>query len=176
LPTNKVPPLKVDPPLKVFAPLSVNAPLPLFTKAGPTPVPVITPLYVVVVEPLTVNVDVCKFTAPPPAKLPIVSLAANFNVPGDVTTTAPESRIADPTLSVRVPPFTVVKPLNVFAPPSVNSPAPDFVNANAPETTPVAATSLNVVNVKSEVSTPAPVNVSFPVFTASPIDTKPPNS
>jgi hypothetical protein len=110
-PANSNPPFKVDPPLKVLAPLNVNAPLPLFTNAGVVPVPVITPLYVVVNEPPTVNANVCKFTAPSPAKLPMVSLAANFKTPGAVTTTAPASITADPPLKVRVPSFTVVVPV-----------------------------------------------------------------
>jgi hypothetical protein len=63
----------------------------------------------------------------------------------------------------------------VFAPPSINGPAPNFVNETAPPpTTPKSATSINVVNVVFEVSVPGPEKVNFPVFTASPKVTAPP--
>jgi hypothetical protein len=106
----------------------------------------------------------------------MVSFAFNLNVPAAPTVTATVSNNAAPPLTVNVPPFTAVAPLNVFVPLNVNSPAPAFVNPNAPETTPLATTSLAVVNVRSDVSAPAPVKVNLPVFTASPIETEPPNS
>jgi hypothetical protein len=172
-PTKTVPAFTVAPPVNVFSlvPPSVNDPLPLFTNP---PLPLITPLYTPAPLPPTVNVFTCKFTPPVPAKLPISSLPPNFNTPGDVTVTALPFPTAAPPLTVSVPSFTVVLPVYVFAPPNVNSPAPAFVNANAPPNTPPNTTSLNVVTVAFAVNVPAPFHVSVPFFGPSPMVTLPP--
>jgi hypothetical protein len=64
--------------------------------------------------------------------------------------------------------------VNVFAPPNVRAPNPNFVKENPPSTTPVKITSLAVVNVVFAVIIPAPPNVNAPFFTASPNVTAPP--
>jgi hypothetical protein len=73
-----------------------------------------------------------------------------------------------------VPAFTVVFPVYVFAPLNVNSPAPAFVNANPPLTTPPNTTPLAFVTVASAVNVPRPPNVNTPFFTVSPSVTAPP--
>jgi hypothetical protein len=107
-------------------------------------------------------------TPPEPARLAIVSLAPNFNIPGDVTVTAPVSAIAEPPFNVSVPPVTVVVPEYVFAPPNVNSPVPAFVKLPLPLTTPFQFTALATVTVAFAVIAPAPPNVSAPLFVGSP--------
>jgi hypothetical protein len=107
-------------------------------------------------------------TPPAPARLAIVSLAPNFNIPDDVTVTAPVSRIAEPPSNVSVPPVTVVVPVRVFAPPNVNSPVPAFVKLPLPLTTPFQFTALATVTVAFAVIAPAPPNVSAPLFVPSP--------
>jgi hypothetical protein len=107
-------------------------------------------------------------TPPVPARLPIVSFAASFKRPGDVTVTAPVSTIAAPPFNVSVPAVTVVVPVRVFAPPNVNSPVPAFVKLPLPLTTPFQFTALDTVTVEFAVIAPAPPNVSAPLFVASP--------
>jgi hypothetical protein len=107
-------------------------------------------------------------TPPVPARLAIVSLAPNFNIPGDVTVTAPVSAIAEPPFNVSVPPVTVVVPVCVFTPPNVNSPVPAFVKLPLPLTTPFQFTALATVTVAFAVIAPAPPNVSAPLFVPSP--------
>jgi hypothetical protein len=80
--------------------------------------------------------------APVPETLAIVSLPPSFNVPGEVTVTAPASEIAAPPFNVSVPAVTVVIPEYVFAPANVNSPAPAFVKFPLPLTTPFQFTAL----------------------------------
>jgi hypothetical protein len=82
--------------------------------------------------------------------------------------TSPASAIATPPLSVRVPSFTVVVPVYVFAPPSVNSPVPAFVKLPLPLTTPFQFTALGTVTTAFDVSAPAPPKVSAPLFDKSP--------
>jgi hypothetical protein len=110
----------------------------------------------------------CRFTAPAPANVAISSLLANFNVPPAFTVTAILLSNALPPLSVNVPAFTTVAPLNVFAPDNVNSATPVFVRPNAPLTTPVIVTSLPTVIVVAAPSAAFPDNVSAPVFVPSP--------
>jgi hypothetical protein len=107
-------------------------------------------------------------TPPVPARLAIVSLAPNFNIPGDVTVTATVSAIAEPPFNVSVPPVTVVVPVCVFTPPNVNSPVPAFVKLPLPLTTPFQFTALATVTVAFAVIAPAPPNVSAPLFVPSP--------
>jgi hypothetical protein len=74
-----------------------------------------------------------------------------------------------------VPDPKVTPPVNVFAPPSVSTELPDFVNENAPPIAPLKTTTLGVVTVVFAVNAPTPLSVSPPVFVASPSVNAPPN-
>jgi hypothetical protein len=164
----------VTPPVNVFARLNVNLPVPSFTKEPPVP-STTTPTSDAVL-PSIVSTFPCRFTVPVPdaVKTPIVSLHPNFKLPLVSNVTVVPSPIADPPLTVNVPPFTFVFPVYVFAPPNVNSPAPAFVNANAPPNAPDITTPLAAVRVVSAVNVPAPLHVSVPFFGPSPMVTLPP--
>jgi hypothetical protein len=112
----------------------------------------------------------CTSTVPLPLAVntPTVSLDPNFKLPLVANVTVVPSPIALPPLTVNVPPFTVVFPVNVFAPPSVSSPAPVFVSVNAPLNGPPNTTLLAFVTVAFAVNVPAPPNVNVPLFVASP--------
>jgi hypothetical protein len=159
----------------VFTPLNVNAPVPFFTRDPPAPLTTTPTLDAAL--PSIVSTFPCKFTVPVPVAVntPTVSLDPNFKLPLVANVNVVPSPIADPPLTVSVPAFTVVFPLYVFAPPSVSSPAPAFVNPNAPLTTPSRFTELAAFTVEFAVSTPSPPNVSAPFFTTSPNVTVPPN-
>jgi hypothetical protein len=119
----------------------------------------------------------CTSTVPLPLAVntPTVSLDPNFKLPLVANVTVVPSPIALPPLNVNVPAFTVVFPVNVFAPLSVSSPAPAFVNENAPPNAPDITTPLATVSVVFAVNVPAPLNVNVPFFVASPNVTAPPN-
>jgi hypothetical protein len=78
-----------------------------------------------------------------------------------------------PTRTVPAP--KVTPPVNVFAPLSVSTDAPAFVNENAPPIAPLNTTTLGVVTVEFAVNAPTPPRVSSPVFVPSPSVTAPPN-
>jgi hypothetical protein len=63
----------------------------------------------------------------------------------------------------------------VFAPLSVNAPAPCFVSANPPPIAPLIITELGVVSVVALVNVPTPLSVNTPLFVVSPNVTPPPN-
>jgi hypothetical protein len=174
-PTDTFPAFTVTPPVNVFAALNVNAPVPSFTKEPPAPLTT-TPTLDAVLPPM-VSTFPCTFTVPLPLAVntPTVSLDPNFKLPLVANATVVPSPIALPPLNVNVPPFTVVFPVNVFAPPSVNSPAPCFVKLADPPKTPPNTTPLATVNVVAAVTVPAPPNVNTPLFVASPNVTVPPN-
>jgi hypothetical protein len=159
----------------VFAPLNVNSPAPFFTNDPPAPLTTTPTLDAV--PPSIVSTFPCKFTVPVPAAVntPTVSLDPNFKLPLVANVNVVPSPIAAPPLTVSVPALTVVFPLYVFAPPSVSSPAPAFVNANAPPNAPPNTTPLAAVRVVADVIVPAPLNVNTPFFVASPNVTVPPN-
>jgi hypothetical protein len=119
----------------------------------------------------------CTSTVPLPLAVntPTVSLDPNFKLPLVANVTVVPSPIALPPLNVNVPAFTVVFPENVFAPPSVSSPAPVFVNAKAPPKTPPKTTGLDAVTVVADDIVPAPVKVRIPFFAESPMLTAPPS-
>jgi hypothetical protein len=64
--------------------------------------------------------------------------------------------------------LTATAPVNVFAPPNVNSPAPAFVNPNPPDTTPDNVTPEATLKTVSADNATPPDNVNAPLFVASP--------
>jgi hypothetical protein len=149
----------------VLAPVNVNTDAPLFTRL---PAPLSTPLKVVSDAPLAVSTLPCRFNAPAPASVAISSSLASFTKPDAFTVTAMLFASALPPDSVNVPPFTVVVPLNAFAPLRVSSDAPSFTRLYAPLRIPLNVAALATVNVVSPFNDAFPLKVSAPLFVASP--------
>jgi hypothetical protein len=133
--------------------------------------------------PASVNVNAPVFdaspndTAPPMFNTFASVLPATESLdtvaPANVSTPVPNAALS-PTRTM--PALNTAPPSNVFAPPKVNVPPPAFVNANDPPKTPPKITSLDTVSAVSASNVPEPLNVSTPVFVASPIPTAPLNS
>jgi hypothetical protein len=93
----------------------------------------------------------------------------NANVPLFVTV-PPNGKfpVVPPPPICNVPALIVVAPEYVFAPPSVNSPAPAFVKPNPPETTPLNVTPDATFRTVSADNATPPDNVNAPLFVTSP--------
>ena len=172
-PIRSVPVLSETPPENELLPERASTELPVFTSE---PAPVTVPESTEASVPPIVSALPWSETTPAPFTLEICCAAAIFNVAEVPTVTGVVFNSAAPPASVSVPTSTEAAPVNALAPLKVSSERPVFTMPDGPLTTPEKVTGLPAAKVTVPARLAAPLNVSNPLFTASPRVTVPDNA